>query len=41
MDALLKLGLVVTGLSAGDEGRTLRELGLEGMSGQEMIEYVS
>jgi opine dehydrogenase len=41
MDALVKLGLVVTRLSAGDEGRTLRQLGLEEMSGKEMIDYVS
>jgi opine dehydrogenase len=38
MDALVKLGLVVSGCS---KGRDLGELGLAGMSGDEMLEYVS
>jgi opine dehydrogenase len=41
MDALVKLGLVVTGLDGGDVGRGPEELGLAGMTGSQMIEYVS
>jgi opine dehydrogenase len=40
MDALVKLGLVLTALDS-DAGRGTRELGLAGMSGAQMIEYVS
>jgi opine dehydrogenase len=41
MDALVKLGLVVTRLDGHRAGRGVQELGLAGMSVQEMIEYVS
>ena len=41
MDALVKLGLVVTHLDGRPAGRGARELGLAGMSVQEMTDYVS
>ncbi len=41
MDALVTLGLVVTRLNGGDAGRGPEELGLAGMSGAQMLEYVS
>jgi opine dehydrogenase len=41
MDALVKLGLVVARLDGGNTGRGLKELGLAGMSGRQMLEYVS
>jgi opine dehydrogenase len=41
MDALVKLGFVVNGLDGDTTRRGLQELGLEGMSGTEMIEYVT
>jgi opine dehydrogenase len=41
MDALVKLGLVVTHLDGHRAGRGVQELGLAGMGAAEMIEYVS
>jgi len=41
MDALVKLGLVVTRLDGSHAGRGPQELGLAGMTGAQMIEYVS
>jgi opine dehydrogenase len=41
MDALVKLGLVVTHLDGHPAGRGARELGLAGMSVAEMIQYVA
>jgi opine dehydrogenase len=41
MDALVKLGLVVSRLDGGIGGRGLEELGLAGMSSTQMLEYVS
>lgn len=40
MDALTKLGLVVTGLDGEPGGRGLAELGLEGLSAEEMLAEV-
>src|SRR5262249_52313654 len=41
MDALVKIGRVVTHLDGVATGRGMRELGLEGMSAEEMVEYVA
>ena len=41
MDALVKLGLVVTHLDDVNAGRGPKQLGLAGMSGTQMLEYVS
>jgi opine dehydrogenase len=41
MDALVKLGRVVARLEGCSTGRGLNELGLAGMSGAQMLEYVS
>jgi opine dehydrogenase len=41
MDALVKLGLVVTQLDGTGAGRGVRELGLDGMSPARMLEFVA
>jgi hypothetical protein len=41
MDALVKLGLVVTGLNDGSTGRGVRELGLAGLSPEAILRYVT
>lgn len=41
IDALVKLGLIVTGLDGQETGRGARELGLAGLTAPEMIEFVS
>lgn len=41
MDAVVNLGFVVTGLNGSNAGRGLEELGLAGMDGRRMLDYVS
>ena len=41
MDALVNLASIVVGRDFWSEGVTVRELGLEGLSAEEMIRYVA